>query len=64
MSPTVSGHDNRDGNALSAITMLSYELIYLASLIFLIRLLLIVKEGLTLSGLWEINIRLLSSKIN
>lgn len=31
MSPTVSGHDNRDGNALSAITMLTYELIYLAS---------------------------------
>lgn len=34
MSPTDSGHDNRDGNALSAITMLTYELIYLASLIF------------------------------
>lgn len=64
MSPTDSGHDNRDGNALSAITMLSYELIYLASLNFLIILLVIVKKRLTLSGLWEIDIRLLESTIN
>lgn len=51
MSATVSGHDYRDGNALTAITMLSYDHIYFASLNYLIRLLVIVKEVLTLSGL-------------
>lgn len=37
MSPLIFGHDNRDGNALpDIIAMLSYELIYLASMRWLL----------------------------
>lgn len=42
MSPSDSGHDNRDGCA-PAITMLTYELIYLVDLNFLIVWLVTVK---------------------
>lgn len=43
MSPAVSGHDNRDGYAPSAITVLTYELIFLVDLYFSITLWLIFK---------------------